>query len=73
MALLNSVTASTVVSGAEELDVAAVKVEVVVAPTEKATRPETTCPSELTNFQRAVIAPESAVGSVATTMLSDAP
>ena len=47
-------------------------VVVVGVVTEKATRPETTCPSGLTNFQRAVIAPVSDGGNE-TTMLSDDP
>jgi hypothetical protein len=52
-----------------------VVVGVVVAGvvTEKATRPETTCPSGLINFQRAVMAPVSDGGSETTTTLSDDP
>ena len=67
-----------IVSGTEEFEGmsplgSAVKIGADVALTEKATRPETTCPSELTNFQRAVISPVSDVGNKATTMLSVAP
>ena len=74
---LNPASLSTFAAGAKEFDEGicggAIVTTGVDVATEKATRPETTCPSGLINFQRAVMAPVSDVGNETTTMLSVAP
>lgn len=67
-------TSGVATSGlSDKVVIVIVGVVVMGVVTEKATRPETTCPSGLTNFQRAVMAPVSVGGNETTTMLSVVP
>jgi len=74
---LNPTSLTTFAVGAKEFDEGicggAIVTTGVDVATEKATRPETTCPSGLINFQRAVMAPVSDGGSETTTTLLDDP